>query len=84
MSGSSAFLGFPGHLWFVRKCVAVDVANVFDDVVDEFLVVDGRVVFDPFALDGDFEALEDAHAGHVDSVAHRFVDGLRDRVVAII
>lgn len=62
MSGSYVSVGVPGLLWFVGKCIAVDVANVFDDVVDEFLIVNGGVVFDPFALDGDFEALEDAHA----------------------
>ena len=63
--------------------MAVDLLNVFDDVVNEFLVVDGGVVFDPFAFDGDLEALEDTHAGHVDALAHRFVDGLCDRVGAI-
>ena len=83
MSGSYVSFGVPGLLWFVGKCIVVDVANVFDDVVDEFLVVDGGVVFDPCALDGDFEALEDAHVGHVDALAHRFVDGLRDRVGAV-
>lgn len=63
--------------------MAVDLLNVFDDVVDEFLVVDGGVVFDPFAFDGDFEALEDTHVGHVDALAHRFFDGLCDRVGAV-
>lgn len=63
--------------------MAVDLLNVFDDVVNEFLVVDGGVVFDPFTLDGDFEALEDTHVGHVDALVHRFVDGLCDRVGAI-
>ena len=64
--------------------MAVDLLNVVHDVVNEFLVVDCGVVFDPFALDGDFDALEDAHAGHVDALAHRFVDGLCDRVGAIV
>lgn len=41
--------------------MAVNLLNVFDDVVNEFLVVDGGVVFDPFAFDGDLEALEDTH-----------------------
>ena len=83
MSGSYVSVGVPGLLWFVGKCIAVDVANVFDDVVNEFLVVDGGVVFDPFTLDGYLEALEDTHVGHVDALAHRFVDGLCDRVGAI-
>ena len=63
--------------------MAVDLLNVFDDVIDEFLVVDGGVVFDPFAFDGYFEALKDTHAGHVDALVHRFVDGLRDRIGAV-
>ena len=41
--------------------MAVDLLNVFDDVVNEFLVVDGGVS-STIRFDGDLEALEDTHA----------------------
>ena len=41
--------------------MAVDLLNVVHDVVNEFLVVDCGVVFDPVTLDGYLEALKDTH-----------------------